>query len=364
MKRLFAFALLIVFCRALPAKANTLYARVIEIHDGQSITVENTGRRIEVALVATDAPENDQPYADVARQHLSGFILGKQVTIQYSGLGPGGILIGKVFCDDRDIGLQMIRDGVAWFDRSYENDLSEPERRVYADSEQAARNEHRGIWQDQSPIPPWEWRQARAIKTNREMSILASAAKKSSVDSEASSGKGSRSYPTTSNSSSPSSKEELPKWPIFSPSDNLFSIRMPTGGREFSAEVDVPHGTTIKAHFYGVKHLKIGYVAVWASGPSGDETISTLFDRTVDTLNNFAAAHGLPCEFVPEKDAAMMGYTGRRYKVRGCYFNGALRNYSKIEGKTLKVIFVGVLSEDPNNPAIKDFLESFTINQP
>jgi endonuclease YncB( thermonuclease family) len=355
MKCLVFVALLTVLYCALPVKANTLQAIVVEVSDGKTITVENTGRRIKVVLKAAEAPEKDQPYGDVARLHLAGFVLNRQVTVEYTGLGAGALLIARVFYEDRDIGLQMIRDGVAWFDRNYESELGAQAQRLYADSELAARSERRGIWQDSSPVPPWQWRQARADKSDK--GITTAAPKKSAAANAG--------LPVTTATpvKTRSGKGEVPKWPTFSPSDNLFSLRMPGNAREFSAEVAVPNGRSINATFRWVNHLKIGYLAVWASGPYENQIISALFDRTVDALNDAAAAHGLPCEFFQEKDSSMSGYVGRRYKVRGCYFNGAIRNYFKIEGKTMKVIFVGVMSEVPDDPAVKEFLESFEINK-
>lgn len=362
MKHLVFVALLTVLYCALPVKAHTLQAIVVEVNDGKTITVENTGRRIKVVLKAAEAPEKDQPYADAARLHLAGFVLNRQVVIEYTGLGAGAMLIARVFCEDRDIGLQMIRDGVAWFDRDYGSELGEQVQRLYSDSEQAAKTEHRGIWQDASPVPPWEWRRAKEENPNMGMTAAAAptasaATKRSVIANEASP------IRTTTEVVKPSGKTDAGKWPLFSPSDSLFSVRMPGGAREFSAEVEVPHGRSINATFRWVHHLKISYLTVWASGPYQNEVISALFDRTVDALNDAAAAHGLSCEFFQEKDTSMSGYTGRQYKVRGCYFNGAIRNYFKVEGKTLKVIYVGVMSEIPDDPAVREFLESFTINK-
>jgi endonuclease YncB( thermonuclease family) len=361
MKRLVFVALLAVLYCALPVRANTLQAIVVEVNDGKTIIVENTGRRIKVVLKAAEAPEKDQPYGDVARLHLAGFVLNRQVVVEYTGLGVNSQLIARVFFEDRDIGLQMIRDGVAWFDRNYETELGAQLQRLYADSEHAARSEHRGIWQDSSPVPPWEWRRAKADNSNRETTAAASpsasAAKGAPATNEASSAG------TPLRVAKTSGKTEAGKWPLFSSSDNLFSVRMPGGAQEFTAEIGVPHGQPIKATFRWVHHLKITYLTAWASGPYQNEVISALFDRTVDALNDGAAAHGLPCEFFQEKDTSMGSYKGRQYKVRGCYLSGAMRNYFKVEGKTLNVIFVGVMSEIPDNPEIREFMESLTINQ-
>ena len=361
MKRLFVLLTLTFFCSVLSIKANTLYGRVVEVEDGKTMTIENTGRRVKVALKLAEPPDKEQAFADIARQHLSGLVLGRQVAIEYTGLGADALLIGRVFCDNRDVGLQMIRDGVAWFDRSYESELNEAERRVYADSEQAARNERRGIWQDPAPVAPWEWRKTSATtKSSDERHRAASPARNSATNVAAP-----IANPTASYAKPPSSisvKVADQKWPLFSPSDNLFAIRVPGGGREFSTEIDLQKGNKANINIYLVNHLKIAYLIVWGSGPRQDDTISTLFDKTVEHLNDAFAAHGFPCDFVPEKAEQMKGYTGRLYNIQGCYFKGAIRSYFKIEGKTLKIFFVGVMSEDASNPGIKEFLDSFTIN--
>jgi len=358
MKRTLALFILTFACGVVSASASVLQGRVVEVHDGRTITVENTGRLIKVALKAAEAPEQDQPYGDVARQHLASLVLNRQAAIEYTGLGPEAILIGRVFCEGRDVGLQMIRDGVAWFDHSYETNLGELERKLYAESERAARAERRGIWQDAAPVPPWEWRRARAHKANRFRNAAASLSKKSATAYDAAAG---ASAPTRSASTRGMADAE--RWPIFSPTGAPFSVRMPTGGFRYTTEIQVPNGLPINADFYGVRHLKIGYMAVWASGPYCPETIPTIFDRAVEVLNELAAADSLPCEFYQVKDPSMNGFVGRRYKVRDCYFKGGIRHYYKIEGKRLTVVAVGVLSEVPDDPEIGRFLESFKITK-
>ena len=260
----------------------------------------------------------------------------------------------------------MIRDGVAWFDRSYETNLGALERQLYAESEQAARSERRGIWQETSPTPPWEWRRARAYKTNRGRNAMASAARKPAATADGvSEAPGSASM--HARSASPRGKADNVQWPIFSPTGAPFSVRMPEGGLRYSAEVQVPSGESINVDFYGVRHLKIRYVAVWASGfycgNYCDEGVSAIFEHSVEVLNASAAAVSLPCEHSQLKDVSMNGYVGRRYKVHGCYFKGGIRQYFKVEGKRLTMVVIGVLSEIPDDPEINRFLESFVTKK-
>jgi hypothetical protein len=87
------------------------------------------------------------------------------VTVEYTHLAEG-FLEAKVFLNGIDIGSQMLRDGVAWYDRSSNYELSETDRDLYAQCEQAARNEKRGLWQDPSPVAPWEFRRIQAAKVD------------------------------------------------------------------------------------------------------------------------------------------------------------------------------------------------------
>lgn len=364
MKRLFVILLTIICCSALSAaRANTLYGRVIAVHDGQTMTIENTGRSIKVALMHAAPPEKDQPYADIARQHLADLVLNRQVTVEYTGLGAGNQLVARVFCDNRDIGLQMIRDGVAWFDRREMSELDEAERRVYAASEEAARNEHRGLWHDGAPTPPWEWQQAKSNALNKQSRTVVASSQSAPAANESSPGRAvSNSSVASSHSSSASDKPTAPGWLSFSPSDKSFSINAPGAGKQLSIEIDDPEGRAFTAQIYLVEHLKIGYLVMWASGPAVDRTLDDIFERGRDILNESVRAHGLPCEYVMEKDTAMKGYTGRRYRMTGCYFHGSLRVYFKREGQTLKMRLVGSMSENPGDPLVNKFLDSFVIN--
>jgi endonuclease YncB( thermonuclease family) len=61
----------------LPVNAATLFGKVIEVPDGDVITIMNMNRPARIRLMGVDAPEKNQPFGDVARQHLSDLVLGK-----------------------------------------------------------------------------------------------------------------------------------------------------------------------------------------------------------------------------------------------------------------------------------------------
>lgn len=146
-----------------PAKAVVLRGIVTEVRDGQSVIVLSGGRKFTVFLLGVAAPELEQDFGDASRQHLAYLVLNKPVELDFSQLKSDHV-IGKIRCNQSDIGLQVIRDGAAWHDKSNGRSLSETERNLYSEAEQLARGEMRGLWQDGTPMPPWEWRRVQGAK--------------------------------------------------------------------------------------------------------------------------------------------------------------------------------------------------------
>jgi len=150
---LFLLALPLAICS--PGSAASIQGKVVDVVDGGSIVVVTGNLTVKVKLICAAAPEKNQAYSDIARQHLADLILNKYVVVRYSLLSDG-YLVGQVLAGDMDIGAQMIRDGVAWYDKSEGKRLSSVDQRIYADSQQAAHSERRGLWQDESPVSPWD----------------------------------------------------------------------------------------------------------------------------------------------------------------------------------------------------------------
>src|SRR5262245_47624955 len=160
--RLFA-AISVLICCAAVADAATLQAKVVEVKSGNTLVVSNTSRSVRVRLKSVAPPEAGQPFFDAARDHLKALVLDQAVTVEYTHL-VDGYLEARVFLNGLDIGSQMLRDGVAWFDHSTNYGLKDSDRDLYAQCEQAARAEKRGLWQDAAPVAPWEYRRIQQEK--------------------------------------------------------------------------------------------------------------------------------------------------------------------------------------------------------
>src|ERR1044072_4665438 len=139
------------------ADAASLFGKVVDVASGDVITIHNLNRPVRVKLMGVAAPEMNQVFGDVAKKHLADLVFEKSVLVEYAGIASDSSLTGRVLLNNADIGAQMIRDGVAWFDPANGNRLSANDREIYQQSEQAARKEKRGLWRDENPVAPWEF---------------------------------------------------------------------------------------------------------------------------------------------------------------------------------------------------------------
>jgi hypothetical protein len=95
---------------SISASATDLSGQVIAVIDGNTISLKSLSHTIKVRLLAVAPPEPNQPYADVARQHLTDLILRKFVVVRYTGIGDRGYLVGRILLEQADVNAQMLRE--------------------------------------------------------------------------------------------------------------------------------------------------------------------------------------------------------------------------------------------------------------
>jgi endonuclease YncB( thermonuclease family) len=146
-----AFAL--ALCLTLPAWGAEYSARVVQIADGDTITILKADDTQEmICLAAIDAPERDQPYGTRAKDALALLIAGRPVKIEAAELDRDGRTVATVWMVDMNVNTEMLRQGYAWVNRKYSQD------HALLVIEAEARAARRGLWADPDPVPPWEWR--------------------------------------------------------------------------------------------------------------------------------------------------------------------------------------------------------------
>lgn len=153
-----AVAALVVLLSGAGYAQGVLVGRVVRVHDGDSVTLQQGNRRLAVRLAAIDAPELAQPHGDAARDALQACAFGRQVVVQVHGPDRHGRTVGQLDSAGRDCALVLIEAGLAWHYKAYEREQPLADRAAYAAAERNARRRRIGLWSEGTPQPPWEFR--------------------------------------------------------------------------------------------------------------------------------------------------------------------------------------------------------------
>lgn len=153
--------------------ASVLVGRVMRVEDGDTVTILDAASRQQgVALAGIDAPALSQPSGNRAKQNLSALLLDQEVSVAWSATDGSGRLVGKVMvappsspchyqpsCPKTlDAGLEQITAGFAWSRQRYAAEQTQADRAGYQQAEFQAKIHRRGLWAEQNPTPPWQWR--------------------------------------------------------------------------------------------------------------------------------------------------------------------------------------------------------------
>lgn len=154
-----------------PASATLLEGRVINVADGDTLTVlDDRHQSHKVRLAGIDAPERGQPFGGRAKDALTTLTKQQRVSVEGGKTDRYRRRIGVVRVAPRecpacppsiDVGLTLIGAGLAWHYRAYAREQSITDREQYRQAEKEARNRLEGLWADTAPTPPWDWRYTR-----------------------------------------------------------------------------------------------------------------------------------------------------------------------------------------------------------
>jgi micrococcal nuclease len=151
-------------------EAETVRGTVAHVRDGDTLVLRTgTGTNLEIRLANIDSPETrkvigkkpdrtvigGQPFADSARKALESKVLFRRVRVEVDDMDRYGRSVGVVFCEGRNVNMEMVKDGWAW---AYVNRFARPQIEDYVDAERQARSTRTGLWRQPNPQPPWEFR--------------------------------------------------------------------------------------------------------------------------------------------------------------------------------------------------------------
>lgn len=149
----------IVLAQDASPKKSFVSGKVIAIVDGDTITVlTENNEQFKVRLAGIDCPEKAQAFGNLAKKELRKKVFGQNVRIENRGKDQYGRTLGIVKMGNIDINEYLISQGVAWHFKKYASDQPQEEADRYSKAEEIARNNKKGLWVQDNPVPPWKFR--------------------------------------------------------------------------------------------------------------------------------------------------------------------------------------------------------------
>lgn len=176
---LFLIALLSISCEIAPIRenqstspgsitaesGNEFSGKVVGVADGDTVTVLDAGNvQHKIRMLGIDAPEKRQAFGQKAKENLSDLVFGKTVTVRVVKIDKYGREVAKISLDGEDINLRQVKDGFAWHYKDYQREQSASDRQIYAEAEDSARLARSGLWFDENPQKPQDFRKKKKDK--------------------------------------------------------------------------------------------------------------------------------------------------------------------------------------------------------
>jgi endonuclease YncB( thermonuclease family) len=186
---------------ALNVHAEVFSAKVIVVMDGDTIMVlrkrdseapssayshgTRGGQKLKIRLAYIDAPEvghagmggvppnsqKDQPFGQQSRDSLLEMVDRKQVQIDSKAVDQYGRIVGVVSLDGLNINQEQVKRGLAWSANGWRKGRHAAPRppkgrmsgeesvgKAYSRLQTEARQARRGLWSQDNPLAPWQWR--------------------------------------------------------------------------------------------------------------------------------------------------------------------------------------------------------------
>lgn len=88
-------------------------------------------------------------------------VFNKTVSVEWNKQDKYGRTVGKVMVNGVNAHLEQIKSGMAWWYEKYRREQSPDDQQRYSEAEQQARAARLGLWRDQAPVAPWDWRKSQ-----------------------------------------------------------------------------------------------------------------------------------------------------------------------------------------------------------
>lgn len=135
----------------IPAAAKKMV--LVRVVDGDTVVVSED---VRIRLHGIDSPEWNQPYGADATAALNRLV-SNDIYVTVHDTDRYGRLVGEIWnTDGVNVNLRLVCDGYAWWYEKYAPDEFE-----YSECQESARAQQLGLWADEKPTAPWDWRRRK-----------------------------------------------------------------------------------------------------------------------------------------------------------------------------------------------------------
>ncbi len=147
--------ILILFITNFIYSQTTFTAKVVGIKDGDTVVVlDSLNNQTTLRLAEVDTPEKSQPFGTKAKQFTSDQIYLKTIKYVVTDTDRYGRSIAMIYYDEDNkyLSAEIIKAGMGWHYKRYSTS------KELAQLEVNAKKNKIGLWIDNNPIEPSEWR--------------------------------------------------------------------------------------------------------------------------------------------------------------------------------------------------------------
>jgi micrococcal nuclease len=135
--------------------SQTLSGKVVAIKDGDTVVVlDSLNNQTTLRLAEVDCPEKNQPFGTKAKQFTSDQIYFKTIKYVVTDTDRYGRSIAMIYygTDNKYLSAEIIKAGMGWQYKKYSTS------KELATFQENAKQNKIGLWIDNDPIEPSEWR--------------------------------------------------------------------------------------------------------------------------------------------------------------------------------------------------------------
>ena len=156
MKKAITSMIIFILLLTTGAFAESFNGRVIAVVDANNILVANAQGAVRVRFAGVECPECDQMFGMQAKQYVTDMVMGKEIWVDVKGVDHDKRLLSVVVAGGKNVGIELLETGFAWFDPKFQS------FKLFAEAEKRAKSLQIGLWACSESTHPRFHRQQRS----------------------------------------------------------------------------------------------------------------------------------------------------------------------------------------------------------